>query len=87
MKDASKFARLGVRFEDSPNGGFMIHHNSESCLMVEVKSKNHLDEILMEFKELNLGKLNDSFSFLRWSLEVSRKVMCSQCRWFEEWDF
>ena len=31
--------RLDVRLEDSPNGGFLVHHNSESSLVVEVKSK------------------------------------------------
>ena len=39
VKDAHMLAQLGVRFEDSPNGGFMVHHNSESSLVVEVKSK------------------------------------------------
>ena len=42
VKDVHRFPRLGVRLEDSPNGGFMVHHNSESSLVVEVKSKNIL---------------------------------------------
>ena len=46
--------------EDSPNGGFMVHHNSESCLVVEVKSKQHIDQGLMDLKESVLGKLNES---------------------------
>ena len=29
VNDIYRFARLGVRFEDSPNSGFMVHHNSE----------------------------------------------------------
>ena len=29
VKDVHRFARLGVRLEDSPNGGFMVHHNSK----------------------------------------------------------
>ena len=41
----------------------MFHHNSESSLVVEVESKQHLDPLLMEFKELVLGKLNESFSW------------------------
>ena len=40
----------------------MVHHNSESSLVVKVKSKQHLDQSLMELKELVLGKLNESFS-------------------------
>ena len=53
---------MGVSVEDSPNGGFIVHHNSESSLVVEVKSKKHLDLFFMELKEFVLGKLNDSFS-------------------------
>ena len=26
VKDIHRLARLGMRFEDSPNGGFMVHH-------------------------------------------------------------
>ena len=54
-------ARLGVRLEGSPNGGAIVHHNSESSLMIEVKSKQNLDRPLMESKESVLGKLNESF--------------------------
>ena len=58
VKDVNRMARLGVRLEHSLNGGFMVHHNSESSLVVEVKSKQHLDQPLMELKESVLGKLN-----------------------------
>ena len=30
VKDVHRFARLGVPSEDSPIGGFMVHHKSES---------------------------------------------------------
>ena len=36
---------------NSPNYGFMVHNNSESSLVVEVKSKQHHDPSLMELKE------------------------------------
>ena len=62
VKDVQRLARLGVRLEDSPNGGFMIHLNSDSYLVVEVKSKKLLDQPLMELKESVLGKSNESFS-------------------------
>ena len=39
MKDVHRLAVLGVRLEDFSNGGFMVHHNCESSLVVEVKSK------------------------------------------------
>ena len=61
MKDVHRLARLGVRFEDS-YGGFMVHNNSESSLVVEVKSKQHLDKSLTESKESFLGKLSETFS-------------------------
>ena len=40
----------------------MIHHNYDSSLVVEVKSMQHLDPLLIELKELVLCKLNESFS-------------------------
>ena len=61
MKDVHRLVLLGVRLEDSPNGGFMVHHNSDSSLVVEVKSKQHLDPLLMDLKESVLTKLNESF--------------------------
>ena len=30
VKDFHWLSRLGLRFEDSPNGGLIVHHNSES---------------------------------------------------------
>ena len=62
MKDVHRLARFGLRFEYSPNGGLVVHHNFRSYLVVEVKSKQHLDQSLMELKKLVLGKLNESFS-------------------------
>ena len=62
VKYVHRLARLGVRLEDSSNGGFMIHHNSKSSLVVEVKSKKQQDQPLMDLKELVLGKLTESFS-------------------------
>ena len=70
VKDVHRLARLVVRLEDSPIGGFMVHHHSESSLVVKVKSKKHLDLSLMELKESVLGKLNESFSLGGCSLEV-----------------
>lgn len=55
-------ARLGVRFEDSPNADFMVHNNSESSLVFEVNSKQHLDPILIELKKSILKKLKESLS-------------------------
>ena len=50
--------RLSVRREESPKGGFLAHCNSESSLVVEVKSKKQLDPLLMELKEPILRKSN-----------------------------
>ena len=51
-----------MRLDSSPDGGAIFHHNSDSSLVVEVKSKQHLDLDLMELKESVLGNLNESFS-------------------------
>ena len=75
MKDVHRFGRLDVMFEYSPDGGFMIHHDSESSLVVERKLKQHLNKPLMELKKSVMGKLNESFSFGIWCLEALRKVV------------
>ena len=74
-KYVHRMARLGVRLEDSLNGGFMVLHHSESSLVVEVKSKKHLDQSLMELNESVLGRLKESFSLRGWCLEVSRSCV------------
>ena len=59
-KDLAKYVhrwdRLGIRLEDSPNGGFMVPQNSKSYLVVEVMSKQHRDQPLMELKEIGSWK-------------------------------
>ena len=35
VKDAHRLATSGVRLENSPNDGFMVHNNSKSSLVVE----------------------------------------------------
>ena len=60
-KDLAKavhiLAQLGFRLENSPNGGYMVDHNSELSLVVELKSKQYLDTLRMIFR-----KFNESFS-------------------------
>ena len=62
VKDLHTLASFGVSLEDSLNGGFMVHHNSKPALLVEVKSKQHLDQSLIELNESILSKHNESFS-------------------------
>ena len=64
----------------------MVHHNFETSLVVEVKSKQHLDKPLMEFKKVLLGKLNESFSLGGGCVKVPRDIVCSQCIWVEGTD-
>ena len=42
-REVHRLATLGVRLEISSNEGDIVHHNSESSLVAEVKSKKHLD--------------------------------------------
>ena len=51
LKYVHRLARLLVRIKDSPIGCVVVHHNYESSLVVEVKSKQHIDQTLMELKE------------------------------------
>ena len=60
-REVHRLARLGVRLESPPDGGAIVHRNSESSLVVDVMSKKHLDLSLMELKESVLGKLNEPF--------------------------
>ena len=34
VRDVHRLSRFGVRLEDSSNGGFMVHDNSDSSLVV-----------------------------------------------------
>ena len=61
-RDVRRLARLGVRMQSSLDGGSIVLHNFDSSLVVEVKSKQHLDLDLMKLKESVFGKLNESFS-------------------------
>ena len=45
VRDVHRLDRFGVRLEDSTNGNFMVYHNSDSYLVVEVKSKQQLDQL------------------------------------------
>ncbi|WMV29153.1 hypothetical protein MTR67_022538 [Solanum verrucosum] len=62
VHDVHRLARLGVQLVDSTKGGFMVHHSSESSVVVDVKSKQHLDPILMKLKESVLNKSVEAFS-------------------------
>lgn len=46
-----RLARLEVSLESVTDGAVVVHHNSESLLVVMLKSKQHLDIDLMELKE------------------------------------
>ena len=80
MKDVHRLACLGLRLEDSPNCGLMFHNNSESSLVVEVKSKQHLEKLLIELKQSVLRKLKEAFSLEGWQFEVPMNIMYSQGR-------
>ena len=49
--EGHRLTRLGVRLESALDGGDIVHHNSESSLVVEVNSKQHIDLALMELKD------------------------------------
>ena len=53
---------LGFRLEEYSKGGFMVRNDSESSLVMDVKSKQHFDTLWIELKESVLRKINESFS-------------------------
>ena len=62
VKQVHRLYRLGIVLEDSPQGGFVVRHISESCLVVGLKSKQNLDSLLIELNETVHSTLNDSLS-------------------------
>ena len=53
-REVQRFSR-GAKMKNSPDGGSIVHHNSESSLVVGVKSKQHLYFALMEFKRIEFS--------------------------------
>jgi len=47
---------------DSSKGGFMAHSGSETSFVMDVKTKQGLDPILVELKEAVLKKSVEAFS-------------------------
>ena len=47
---------------DSTKGGVMVHNGSKSSFVMDVKSKQDLDPILVELKESVLKKFFEAFS-------------------------
>lgn len=60
--DMHRLASLGVQLVNSPKGGFMVHHSSESSSVIDVKSKLRFDAILIKLKESILNKSIEAFS-------------------------
>lgn len=60
--DVHRLAQLGVKLVDSTRGGAMVDNCSESSFVLHVKSKKHLDTILMDLIELILKKSVKDFS-------------------------
>ena len=75
-RDVHRLSSFGVRSESSPDEGIIVHHNSDSYLVVEVKSKQHIHLVLMEFKESVLIKLNESFSLGRDNVLRYQERLC-----------
>lgn len=62
VNEVQRLAPLGVRLEDFQKGGYLVHHNCELSLEVEIKSKKNLDTLSLDFKESILSKCNETFS-------------------------
>ena len=62
VRDVHRLARLGVQLVDSTKGGVMVHNGSKLSFVIEVKSKQGLDPILVELKEAVLKKSVEAFS-------------------------
>ena len=59
--DVHMLALLSVQLVNSTNGGVMVHHGFDSSFVVDLKSKQHIDPILMELKESVFNKFVETF--------------------------
>ena len=57
----------------------MVQKNSESSLVVEIKSKQHLDPLLMELWKQVLFKLKESFYRGVWYDKILKYILCIEC--------
>ncbi|WMV30457.1 hypothetical protein MTR67_023842, partial [Solanum verrucosum] len=62
VHEVHRLARLGVQVVDSTKGGVMVHNGSESSFVMNVKSKQGLDPLLVELKESVLKKSIEAFT-------------------------
>nr|XP_025884614.1 uncharacterized protein LOC112940594 [Solanum lycopersicum] len=88
VKDVHRLAKLGVRLEYSPNGAFMVHNNSASSLVLEVKSNQHLDPLLMELKKLSKSiviKLDEKIDQRKKFGETGQDKICNGLLNFESY--
>ena len=58
VKKVHQLARLGVCLVDTPCGDVLFHSSFEYSFVVDVKAKQHLDQVLTELKDSLLSKLN-----------------------------
>ncbi|XP_070002475.1 uncharacterized protein [Nicotiana sylvestris] len=62
-REVHQLASLGVRLEDSNEGGVIVQNRAESSLMAEVKEKQFVDSLLEQLKEGILKHKTTTFSF------------------------
>ncbi|WMV37347.1 hypothetical protein MTR67_030732 [Solanum verrucosum] len=62
VHDVGRLAQLGVHLVGSNEGGIVLHNDSESSFVSDVKAKQDLDPTLVELKKSILEKSNEAFS-------------------------
>ncbi|XP_049344686.1 uncharacterized protein LOC125809059 [Solanum verrucosum] len=62
VRDVHRLVRLGVQLVDSTKGGVMVHNGFKSSLVLDLKSKQGLDPVLVELKEAMLKKSVEDLS-------------------------
>ncbi|WMV58503.1 hypothetical protein MTR67_051888, partial [Solanum verrucosum] len=74
VRDVHIFSQLGVWLVNSTKGGAMVHNDSESYFVTNVKAKQGLDPTLVELKEPMLKRFVESF--YQWGDSVIRYQHC-----------
>ncbi|WMV41213.1 hypothetical protein MTR67_034598 [Solanum verrucosum] len=85
VNDVDRLARLGVQLVDSTKGVLIVHNDSESSFLSNVKYKRSIDPTLVELKKIDAYKVCRSFlPRRRWCASLLSSILCSQCRPPEE---
>ena len=76
VKEVHQLAKLGVWLVDLSSGSVSVHSRYKSLFGLDVESKQHLDTIHMDLKDLVLSKSNEMFFLARSGILRYKNRLC-----------